>query len=125
MSTDNMMSESILRRVGVMSHVTNRPPWSRGETKNTWTDRTGVRMSEGLCTAFVGCTDSVGRIVAWLVCGWIDRQGTSLLSSRHIKSFDFPHIYSSHFLPYIFFSLCVVILFSFAMSCVSCKPILM
>ncbi len=30
---------------------------------------------------FVGWTDSVGWIVAWLVCGWMDRQGTEATMS--------------------------------------------
>jgi hypothetical protein len=69
-----------------MSHVTNRPPQSRGWTKNTWTDRAGVRMSQGQIVTADGSLG--GRIVwveVWSVCGWTDRQGIKIFSQIRLK----------------------------------------
>jgi hypothetical protein len=65
----------------VMWHVTNRPPRSCvGWQIPGWIVRcqniTGANCHS---RRFVGWMDNVGRIVAWMVCGWTDRQGTIAL----------------------------------------------
>jgi hypothetical protein len=77
----DMMSQSILRRVDIMSHVINHSPRSQGGQKNKkYLDGSyrcqNVKGANCHSRWFVEWTDSVGQIVAWSVCGWTDGQGT-------------------------------------------------
>ncbi len=64
--TVDLMSQSILRRVENVSHVTNHSSGSLGWWKNL------VQAKECHRRQFVGWTDSVGQVVAWLVRVWTD-----------------------------------------------------
>jgi hypothetical protein len=69
----HMMSQSILRRVDVMSQVTNCPPWSQGGQK--YVDRSYRRMNVAVVNChsrwYVGWTLSLGRLCR-VVGLWVD-----------------------------------------------------
>jgi hypothetical protein len=65
-----------------LSHCDKPSKFTRSECHNFgWTDnpstlRRNVTVVKCHSRRFVGWTDSVGQHVAWLVCGWTDRQCT-------------------------------------------------
>ncbi len=75
----DMTSQSILRRLDIMSHVTNCPPRSQGGQKYLDGSYRCQNVTVENCHSrrFVGWTYSLGQIVTWSVCGWTDRQGTA------------------------------------------------
>jgi hypothetical protein len=81
----DMMLQSILSWVDNMSHVTKLSTLKQGWTKNTWTDRTGIRMSQGQ----IGTAEGLfGGQIVWVelscgrfVCGRIVKAPIILLTA--------------------------------------------
>jgi hypothetical protein len=90
------MSQSILKRADVMLCVTNSPTQG-GQKIPRWI----VQMSQGqivIVEMFVGWTDSVGKNVAWSVCGWTDLKA-SMYSTQNVLM-NIPAIRIRHYNTY-------------------------